>query len=74
MRSSEFWQAMADEFGDAYARVLAQDLVLSAVGGQTAMEALRDGVAPKQIWLAVCDAQDVPVSRRHGVGLREPGR
>jgi hypothetical protein len=72
MRLSEFWLAMADEFGEAYARVLANDLVLAAVGGVTAAQALSAGVPPRQVWLAICEAQDVPVARRHGVGQREP--
>ena len=72
MRLSEFWLAMADEFGDAYGRVLAHDLVLSAVGGLTADQAIAAGVPPRQIWLALCDAQDVPMNRRYGVGQREP--
>ena len=72
MRLSEFWLAMADEFGDAYGRVLAHDLVLSSVGGLTADQAIAAGVPPRQIWLALCDAQDVPMNRRYGVGQREP--
>ena len=63
---------MADEFGDAYGRVLAHDVVLAAVGGLTAEQAIAAGVAPRQIWLALCDLQDVPLNRRYGVGQREP--
>ena len=63
---------MADEFGEAYARVLAHDLVLAAVGGLTADQALAAGVPAKSVWLAICEAQDVPESRRYGVGQREP--
>jgi len=72
MRLSEFWLAMADEFGDAYARVIAHDLVLAAAGGLTAEQALKAGIPAKRVWLAICDAQDVPESRRYGVGQREP--
>ncbi len=36
MRLSEFWLAMGDEFGEAYGRVLAHDLVLGELGGRTA--------------------------------------
>ena len=72
MRLSEFWLAMADEFGEAYGRVIAHDLVLAAVGGLTAEQAIAAGVPPRQIWLALCDVQDVPMSRRYGVGQREP--
>ena len=72
MRLSEFWLAMADEFGEAYGRVLAHDVVLSAVGGLTAEQAIAAGVQPRQIWLALCEVQDVPPARRVGVGQREP--
>jgi hypothetical protein len=63
---------MADEFGEAYGRVLARDVVLAAVGGITAEQAIAAGVPPRQIWLALCDLQDVPMNRRYGVGQREP--
>jgi hypothetical protein len=72
VRLSEFWLAMADEFGEAYGRVLARDVVLAAVGGITAEQAIAAGVPPRQIWLALCDLQDVPMNRRYGVGQREP--
>ncbi|TBN56465.1 DUF3046 domain-containing protein [Glaciihabitans arcticus] len=72
MRVSEFWTAVSDEFGELYGRVLTSDLVLSAVGGMTAVQAIKAGVAPREIWLALCEASEVPESRRYGVGQREP--
>ena len=57
---------MDDEFGPAYSRVLASDLVLGPLGGKTAAEALSGGIEPKTVWLAVCDIQDVPPERRLG--------
>ncbi|ALE05340.1 histidine kinase [Arthrobacter sp. ERGS1:01] len=66
MRVSEFWRLMDDEFSPAYSRVLARDLVLAGVGGTTAAVALRAGFDPREIWLEVCQAQDVPPSRRLG--------
>ena len=71
MRLSEFWLAVADEFGEDYGRVLTRDLVLSDIG-LTAEEAIRKGVSTRQIWLALCRAQDVPRERWYGVGQREP--
>jgi hypothetical protein len=71
VRLSEFWIAMDDEFG-AYGRVLSRDLVLSSIGSRTAEQALAAGVPVREIWLAMCAAQDVPRERWHGVGLREP--
>ncbi|MHA7270051.1 DUF3046 domain-containing protein [Arthrobacter sp. HLT1-20] len=63
MRVSEFWRLMDEEFSPSYSRVLAMDLVLSGVGGNTAMVALRAGFEPREIWLEVCKIQDVPPSR-----------
>jgi hypothetical protein len=72
MRLSEFWLAISDEFGESYGRVLAHDLVLGALGGLTAHEALAAGMPAREVWLALCEAQDVPPNRRYGVGQREP--
>ncbi|PSL39048.1 Protein of unknown function (DUF3046) [Labedella gwakjiensis] len=72
MKRSEFDIAVADEFGESYGRVLVNDLALSALGGRTAREGIRDGVEVRSVWLALCDETDVPVSRRAGVGRPEP--
>ena len=74
MKLSEFQIAVDEEFGPGYGSVLVNDLVLADVGGRTAKEALAAGVPPRDVWLALCAAMDVPPSRRHGVGRREPGR
>jgi hypothetical protein len=57
---------MDDEFGAGYSRVLAGSLVLAGVGGRTAEQALGAGFPPRQVWLAVCEVQDVPPERRLG--------
>ena len=72
MRLSEFWLAVADEFGEGYGRILAHDLVLGALGGLTAEQAIKAGLPTREIWLALCEVQDVPSNRRYGVGQREP--
>jgi len=72
MRLSEFWLAVSDEFGVAYGRVITQDLVLTSIGSLTAQQAIKAGVSPRAIWLALCEATDVPAARRIGVGQREP--
>jgi len=69
MRLSEFKRAVADEFGDAYGRVLTRDLVLGTLGGRTADAALDAGVPARDVWLALCGETDVPPNRRHGAGL-----
>ena len=73
MRRSEFDRAVADEFGGRADAVLT-DLVLSRAGGRTAAEAIEAGVAPRDVWLALCEALDVPEERRYGVGRLEPRR
>jgi len=72
VRLSEFWLAMSDEFGDGYGRVIAHDLVLADLGSRTAEQAIAAGIPAREVWLAVCEAQDVPANRRYGVGQREP--
>ncbi len=57
---------MDDEFGAGYSRVLSSSLVLAGAGERTADQALKAGVPPRQVWLAVCDVQDVPPERRLG--------
>lgn len=66
MRVSEFWILVDDEFGAAYGRSLATDHVLLALGERTPRQALDDGEEPRAIWLALCDAMDVPSARRLG--------
>src|SRR5450756_1702493 len=71
MRMSDFWRLMDDEFGAAYARSLARDHVLGALGNRTPLEALEAGVKPREAWLALCVDMDVPVERRLGKELRD---
>lgn len=73
MKLSEFQVAVDAEFGQGYGSVVVNDLVLSTLGGRTAREALADGAPPRRVWLALCDATDVPESRRHGAGRPVPG-
>ena len=72
MRLSQFWIAVAEEFGPALGRTLVRDLVLGELGDLTAEQALSKGLDIRGTWLALCRATDVPESRRHGVGQREP--
>ena len=71
MRLSEFRIAVSDEFG-SYGAVLTRDVVLDALGGVTADQAIKAGLPAREIWLALCAIQDVPPNRRYGVGQREP--
>ena len=72
MKLSEFKLALTTEFGGAYGRVIAHDLVLRELGGRTADEALAAGLQPRAVWLALCREADVPQDRWHGVGVRPP--
>lgn len=74
MTRSEFLRAIVDEFGEAYGRSLVRDLVLGALGDRTAEEALAQGLAPREVWLALCAAMDVPRERWYGAGRPEPRR
>ncbi len=66
MRAREFYTLLDDVFGPEYARTLARELVISDLGDRTAVDALEDGVAPRDVWHALCVAMDVPLSRRDG--------
>jgi hypothetical protein len=72
VRLSEFWQAVNDEFGGAYGRMIVHDLVLTELGDSSAQDALARGVPARDVWLALCRASDVPPERWYGVGLPEP--
>lgn len=71
MRRSEFDRAVSAEFG-AGAASLVSDLVLASVGGRTAADALATGIAPREVWLALCAETDVAPERRYGAGRLEP--
>jgi hypothetical protein len=66
VRLSQFNELMIDEFGREYAAVIARDLVLGALLDKTADQAMAEGVDPREIWLAICEAAGVPKSRWHG--------
>ncbi|AWF97963.1 DUF3046 domain-containing protein [Clavibacter michiganensis subsp. insidiosus] len=72
MRLSEFQRAVSDEFGSGYGPVLVADLVLGELGGRTCAQALKDGTPAREVWLALCRAQDVPRARWNGAGVPEP--
>lgn len=73
MRLSEFRLACAEEFGADYARVVMRDHWLTVLGS-TGQDALDAGVPARRVWEALCDEFQVPLERRHGRGLRDPGR
>ncbi len=64
MRLTVFWERMRAQFGDSDAESVANDYVLSALGGRTVNRALADGEDAKVVWRAVCETFNVPESLR----------
>jgi hypothetical protein len=64
VRITAFRKLMAGEFGQVRAEMIARDHVLSSLGGRSADDALEAGIGPKEVWLAVCEAFEVPANRR----------
>ena len=64
MRLTVFWEKMRAQFGDAYAASVARDYVLASLGGRTVDQALAEGIEPKIVWQAVCEAFDIPEKSR----------
>lgn len=73
MRRSEFHRAVDGEFGARAAHVV-RDLMLPTIRNLTAAEAIEAGVAPREVWLALCAETDVPPERRYGAGRLDPKR
>jgi len=63
MRLTDFWNRMEERFGATYARSVAADYRLPALGA-TIDEAIAAGVETKDIWRAVCDEFDMPAHLR----------
>ncbi len=66
MRVSEFYALLNDVFGPEYGRTLAREFAINDLDSRTADRALDDGVDPRDVWHALCDAMDVPPERRDG--------
>jgi hypothetical protein len=64
VRFSQFRELMDQEFGPTRAAAVSRDHVLGDLGGRTVEEALEAGIDPRRVWVAVCDAYDVPPTRR----------
>lgn len=66
MRLSEFRALVADTFGVAYAPVLCREVALTGLDSLTVNEALAAGVAPRDVWHALCDQMQVSDEQRRG--------
>lgn len=56
MRLTEFWENMAETFGEGYASSVAADQTLPQLNGITINEALAGDWDTKAVWQAVCEA------------------
>ncbi len=70
---SEFWRLVVEEFGDGYGRTLVRDHMVGSLGHRTAAQALDGGMAPRTVWLALCEEFRVPEHRRLGRDPAERG-
>lgn len=71
MRLREFWLLVDEVLGSAHGRALTRDLVIPELGNLTPAQALEDGVEPRDVWHALCDALDVPEPQRWGSNARQ---
>ena len=64
VRLTVFGEKMRGQFGEVYAASVAKDFVLTRLGGATVNQALAAGKEPKTVWLAVCEAFEIPEEAR----------
>ena len=64
MRLQEFWSRLDDQFGAMRAQSVSRDHLFSELGGRSAVEAIDAGVPVRKVWLAICEAYDVPPRER----------
>lgn len=60
MRLTEFHERVEGRFGPVRGGSMLVDHVLTALGGRTALQAIDDGVDPRDVWRALCADFDVP--------------
>lgn len=56
MKLTDLWARLEETFGPGYATSVADDQVLTQLGGQTIRQALANGVDAVDIWRAVVAA------------------
>jgi hypothetical protein len=64
VRLQEFWSRLDELFGAVRAQSVTRDHHFSALGGRSALEAIDAGVPVRKVWLAICEAYDVPPKER----------
>jgi hypothetical protein len=60
VRLTEFNELVEAQFGAVRASSRLVDHVLTALDGRTAVQAIEDGVDPRDVWRALCADFDVP--------------
>jgi hypothetical protein len=64
MRHTEFWNRMERALGKASYMHWAQNQAISELDSRTPVEALADGVPPRQVWRAVWAVLELPEADR----------
>jgi hypothetical protein len=64
VRLQEFWSRLEGQFGAMRAQTVARDHLLSALGGRSALDAIDAGLPVRKVWLAICEAYEVPPKDR----------
>jgi hypothetical protein len=64
VRHTEFWARMEQALGASYARSWASTFVMRELGGRTAQQAIDEGFAPKEVWLAVWRTLELPATQK----------
>lgn len=60
VRLTEFNVLVEGQFGSVRGASLLVDHVLTSLGGRTPVQAIEDGVDPRDVWRALCADFDVP--------------
>ncbi len=60
MRLTEFHELVDGQFGPVRGSSMLVDHALTRFGGRTAVQAIEDGVDPREVWRALCADFDVP--------------
>jgi DUF3046 family protein len=60
VRLTEFHDLVEGRFGPIRGGSMLVDHVLTPLGGRTAVQAIEDGVDPREVWRALCADFDVP--------------
>lgn len=60
VRLTEFQELVEGQFGPVRGASMLVDHVLTGLGGRTPVQAIEEGVDPRDVWRALCADFDVP--------------